>query len=57
MKLRWSIAALLCVGAAIWMLVDGLPKAHVLPMFRAKVAAKQPPVTFAIAPTGIAGTF
>lgn len=41
----------------IWMLVDSNPKAHVLPMFRTRVAGGQPPLTIAVAPNGIGGTF
>jgi hypothetical protein len=42
---------------AIWMLIDGLPKAHVIPLVKGQASAGQPPVTFSLTPNGIAGTF
>ncbi|MCY1074295.1 hypothetical protein [Archangium lansingense] len=42
---------------ALWMLLDSSPKAHVLPAFQTKAHHGQPPVTFSLAPNGIAGTF
>ena len=42
---------------ALWMLLDASPKAHVLPVFKARAQRGQPPVTFSLAPNGIAGTF
>jgi hypothetical protein len=44
-------------AAAIWMIVDSMPRAHILPVFRTTAAAGQPPVTIAVGPTGIFGTF
>jgi hypothetical protein len=44
-------------AVAIWMIVDGLPKGHVLPVVRGRAAKGQPPVTFALAPNGVVGTF
>jgi hypothetical protein len=49
--------ALPLTAAAIWMLVDSLPKEHLLPVVRTQASKGQPPVTIAFAPTGIAGTF
>jgi hypothetical protein len=42
---------------AIWLLVDSGPKAHVLPVFKAQTAPGQPPVSFAVTPNGVIGTF
>jgi hypothetical protein len=46
-------------AVAIWMIVDSLPKAHVVPFPKPQQAeaGKAPPVTVAVTPTGIAGTF
>jgi hypothetical protein len=42
---------------ALWMLLDSHPKAHILPIFKTHARNGQPPVTFAVAPNGVAGTF
>ncbi len=44
-------------AAAILLLLDSMPKAHVLPVFRSEAAAGQAPVTVVVTPTGVAGTF
>jgi len=44
-------------AAAIWMLADSGPKAHILPVFKAQASAGQPAATLAITPNGVAGTF
>lgn len=44
-------------AVAIWMIVDALPKAHVIPLFHAQASNGQPPVTFTLTPNGVAGTF
>ncbi|WP_309890415.1 hypothetical protein [Archangium sp.] len=42
---------------ALWMLLDSGPKVHVLPAFQTRAHHGQPPVTVALAPNGIVGTF
>ncbi len=42
---------------ALWLLIDSGPKAHVLPVFKAKTASGQPPLSFAVTPNGVIGTF
>jgi hypothetical protein len=44
-------------AGAIWMMIDGLPKAHVLPVYQSQAANGQTPVRVAILPNGIYGTF
>lgn len=44
-------------AVAILMLIDSLPKAHVIPVLKAQAAAGQSPVTVSVAPNGVAGTF
>lgn len=43
-------------AVAIWMMVDALPKAHIVP-FKPEPSTGQPPVSLAIVPNGIVGTF
>jgi hypothetical protein len=42
---------------SIWMMIDGLPKAHIIPELKIQASAGQPPVTLSLLPNGIAGTF
>ncbi|MEW5742266.1 MAG: hypothetical protein AB1938_25340 [Myxococcota bacterium] len=42
---------------SIWLLVDSAPKAHVIPVFKATLAPGQPPVSIAVTPLGVVGTF
>lgn len=42
---------------SIWMIVDGLPSASVIPVYRTQVAKGQPPMTIAFGPNAIVGTF
>lgn len=44
-------------AVSIWMIIDSAPSAHVLPVFKTNATNGLPPVTFALTPTGIAGTF
>jgi hypothetical protein len=44
-------------AAAIWMLVDSVPSAHVIPVYKTQVAKGQPPLTVAFGPNAIHGTF
>lgn len=44
-------------AVSIWMIVDSGPRAHVLPVFKTNAAKGLPPVTFALTPTGVLGTF
>jgi hypothetical protein len=44
-------------AAAIWMIIDGAPKAHVIPIYAGHASKGQPLVKFAVGPTGIVGTF
>lgn len=44
-------------AAAIWMMIDGLPSANVLPVYRTQAAKGQPPITIAFGPNAIVGTF
>lgn len=42
---------------ALWLLLDGLPKAHALPVEILPAQTGQPPVSLSLTPNGIAGTF
>lgn len=44
-------------AGAIWMMIDGLPKAHILPVYRSPAANGQSPVSVAFLPNGIYGKF
>ncbi|MCI0673439.1 MAG: hypothetical protein L0Y64_23555 [Myxococcaceae bacterium] len=50
-------ASLPLTAAALWMLLDSGPKAHVLPIATARSAKGQPPVRVALLPNGAVGTF
>lgn len=50
-------ASLPLTAWAIWMILDSGPRAEVFPVFQAKPAPGQPPVTLNLAPTGVSGTF
>jgi hypothetical protein len=50
-------ASLPVTAFALWMLLDSSPKAHVLPVFKARARHGQPPVTISLAPHGVVGTF
>lgn len=47
----------LVTTAALLMLIDSLPKAHVIPVHKAPAAAGKPAVSLSLTPNGIAGTF
>lgn len=42
---------------SIWLLVDSAPQAHVIPVFKATPQPGQPPVSVAVTPLGVVGTF
>lgn len=44
-------------AGAIWMMIDGLPQAHILPVYRSQAAKGQSPVSVAFLPNGIYGKF
>lgn len=51
-----GVSALLTAGA-LWMLLDSFPKAHIFPVLKPETTSGKTPVTFAITPGGVAGTF
>jgi hypothetical protein len=49
--------SLAVTAGALWLLLDSLPKAHVLPVTTLRSGRGTPPVRVALVPTGVVGTF